>query len=224
MSEKLLIIFGTGQQSDIITFYLNKMSKKIYAYCVDDKFYKKDKFKNKKIITTKDLLKKYKPKDIKLHVAISYAKLNQLRYEKYKFFKDKGYSFESVVSNTNLSKSEFRLGENAVVLDSYIQPHVTIGNNSFIWSGSTVGHHSSIGNNCWISSGSTIGGNCKIKDFSFLGLNSTIGHFVNIEKKCFVGSSAHITKNVKSNSIVVQNDSKKISFDPIKFLEINNFK
>ena len=66
--------------------------------------------------------------------------------------------------------------------------------------------------------------NNEIKEFSFLGLNSTIGHFVNIGKKCFVGSSAHITKNVKSNSIVVQNDSKKISFDPIKFLEINNFK
>ena len=30
MKEKLLIIFGTGQQSDIITFYLNKMSRKIY--------------------------------------------------------------------------------------------------------------------------------------------------------------------------------------------------
>ena len=123
-----------------------------------------------------------------------------------------------------MSKSEFRLGENAVVLDSYIQPYATIGNNSFIWSGSTVGHHSSIGNNCWISSGSTIGGNCKIRDFSFLGLNSTIGHFVNIGKKCFVGSSAHVTKSVTSNSVVVQNDSKKISFDPVKFLEINNFK
>ena len=30
MKEKSLIIFGTGQQSDIITFYLNKMSRKIY--------------------------------------------------------------------------------------------------------------------------------------------------------------------------------------------------
>tara|TARA_B100000902_G_C27311771_1_gene918871 strand:- start:2371 stop:3045 length:675 start_codon:yes stop_codon:yes gene_type:complete len=224
MKEKLLIIFGTGQQSEIITFYLNKLSRKIYAYCVDDKFYKKNNFKGKKIITTKELLKKYKPNDFKLHIALSYKKLNQLRYEKYKFFKDRGYTFESIVSNTNLNKSEFKLGENTVVLDSYIQPHAKIGNNTFIWSGSTIGHHSSIGNNCWISSGSTIGGNCKIRDFSFLGLNSTIGHFVNIGKKCFVGSSAHVTKSVTSNSVVVQNDSKKIYFDPVKFLEIKNFK
>lgn len=224
MSEKALVIFGTGQQSDIITFYLNKMSRKIYAYCVDDRFYKKSEFKGKKIITTKELLKKYKPKDIKLHVAISYKKLNQLRYEKYIFFKNKGYTFENIIFNTSLNKSEFRLGENSVILDSYIQPYAKIANNTFIWSGSTVGHHSSIGNNCWISSGSTIGGNCKIRDFSFLGLNTTIGHFVNIGKKCFIGSSSHITKNISSQSVVIQSDSKKISFDTEKFLEINSFK
>ena len=224
MKEKSLIIFGTGQQSDIITFYLNKMSRKIYAYCVDDKFYKKDKFKGKKIITTKELLKKYKPKDFNLHIAISYKKLNQLRYEKYEFFKIRGYSFENIIFNTNLNKSEFRLGENTVVLDSYVQPYSKIGNNTCVWSGTTIGHHSFIGNNCWISSGSAIGGNCSIKDFTFLGLNSTIGHFVNVEKKCFIGSSTHITKSISAKSVVIQKDSDKISFDPEKFLEIKNFR
>jgi len=224
MNEKPLIIFGTGQQSDIITFYLKKLSRKIYAYCVDDKFYKKDKFYNTKIITTRELLKKYKPRDFKLHIAISYKKLNQLRFEKYEFFKKKNYSFESIVYNSNIKKGDFRLGQNSTVLDSYIQPFAKIGNNTFIWSGSTLGHHSSLGNNCWISSGTTIGGNCKIGDFSFLGLNTTIGHFVNIGKKCFVGSSAHITENISTKSVVIQKDSKKISFDPEKFLEIKNFK
>jgi sugar O-acyltransferase (sialic acid O-acetyltransferase NeuD family) len=224
MNEKQLIVFGTGQQSDIITNYFNKLSKKIYAYCVDDKFYKKSKFKNKKIITTKELLKKYSPKNYKLHIAISYKKLNQIRDEKYKLFKKKGYSFENVIYNTNLKKGEVKVGENTVILDSYIQPYTKIGNNTFIWSGSTVGHHSSIGNSCWISSGSTIGGNCKIRDYNFLGLNSTIGHFVNIGKKCFIGSAVHITKSITSKSVVIQNDSKKISYDPQKFLEINEFK
>ncbi len=224
MKEKLLIIFGTGQQSDIISFYINKLQKKIHAYCVDEKFYKKNSFRNKKIITTKELLKKYSPNDFNLHLAISYKKLNQLRYEKYNFFKNKGYSFENVIYNTNLNKGDVTIGENVVILDSYIQPYSKIGNNTFVWSGTTLGHHSFIGKNCWISSGSIIGGNCSIKDFSFLGLNSTIGHFVNVGKKCFIGSSAHITKSISAKSVVIQKDSDKISFDPEKFLEINNFR
>ena len=224
MSKKLLIVFGTGQQSDIVSFYLNKLSTNIHAYCVDDKFYKKDTFKNKMVITTKELLKKYRPSHYKLHIAISYKKLNKLRFEKYDFFKKKGYSFKSIIYNSNIEKSDVKLGQNIVILDSNIQPFTKIGNNSMIWSGSILGHHSSIGNNCWITSGSTIGGNCKIGDFSFLGLNTTIGHFVNIGKKCFIGSSTHITKNVSTRSVVIESDSKKILFDPEKFLEIKNFK
>ncbi len=224
IDKKPLIVFGTGQQSEIISFYLKKHNIKIEAYCVDEKFYKKKKFNNIKIITTKDLLKNFKPKNYNLHIALSYKKLNQLRYQKFIFFKNKGYSFESIISNNNLKKNEFEFGENCIILDSFIQPNVKIGDNTYIWSGSTLGHHSSIGSNCWISSGVTIGGNCKIKDFSFLGLNSTIGHFVSIGKKCFIGSATNLTKSVNHNSVVIQNDSKKISFDPEKFLEINDFR
>lgn len=224
MKNKKLIIFGNGQQSDIISFYLNKLSKTIHAYCVDEKYYTKSTFKNKKVLTTKEFLKNYDAKNCKLHIAISYKKLNQLRYEKYNFFKERGYSFENVIYNTNLKNGDVKIGNNTVVLDSYIQPFTKIGNNTLVWSGSILGHHSSIGNNCWITSGSSLGGNCKIGDFTFLGLNSTIGHFVKVGKSCFVGSSSNVTKNISSKSVVIQNNSNKISFDPLKFLEINNFK
>lgn len=224
MTEKPIIIFGTGQQADIISFYLKKLSKKVYAYCVDKKFYKKSTFRNKKVITTNQLVQRYNPKNYKLHIAISYKNLNKLRYEKYEYFKCKGFSFENIIYNSNINKADIRIGENTVVLDSYIQPFTKIGNNSLIWSGSVVGHHSSIGNNCWITSGTSLGGNSKIGDFSFIGINSTIGHFVNIGKKCFIGSASHITKNISSRSVVIQKDSNQINFDPEKFLEINNFK
>ena len=84
--------------------------------------------------------------------------------------------------------------------------------------------HTNIGDNCWISSGVAIGGNCKVKNSSFFGMNATVGHFVDIGESCFIGSSAHITKKVKSNSVVINPDSKKLSFDVKKFLEIKKFK
>ena len=59
MKNKSLIIFGTGQQSDIISFYLKKLSRKIVAYCVDDKHFKKNKFNGIGVVTTSDLLKRF---------------------------------------------------------------------------------------------------------------------------------------------------------------------
>ena len=51
MKHKPLIIFGTGQTSEILSFYLNKLGREIFAYCVAEKYYKKKTFKNKVIMT-----------------------------------------------------------------------------------------------------------------------------------------------------------------------------
>ena len=224
MKEKPLIVFGTGQQAEIISFYLKKMSKKIYAYCVDDDHLTKEKFQEKKVITTSNLLKNFKPKEYDLHIAISYSEMNLTRSKKYEFFKKKGYNLFSVINNQKLLNSNLRIGQNIVILDSFIQPYTKVGNNTFIWSGTVIGHHTVLGSHCWISSGVSIGGNCKINDYSFFGLNATIGHFVKIQSNCFIGSGSHITKNISKNTVIIESDSKKINFNPIKFLKINYFK
>tara|TARA_B100000242_G_scaffold284486_1_gene247869 strand:- start:426 stop:1100 length:675 start_codon:yes stop_codon:yes gene_type:complete len=224
MISKSLIVFGTGQQSEIISFYLKRQSRKVKFYCVDDKYFNKNKFQGINVISTSELLKKFKPQNYNLHIAISYSELNSLRSSKYNFFKKKGYKFENVTHNTNLSKIDLIIGENVVILDSFIQPKSKIGDNTFIWSGSIIGHHSDIGKHCWISSGVAIGGNCKIRDHTFFGMNSTIGHFVKIGSSCFVGAGANITKNVNNSSVVINPDSKSMLFDAKKFLKLKKFK
>ena len=132
--------------------------------------------------------------------------------------------FENVINNPKLINTDTKIGKNVVILDGYIQPKAIIGDNTFIWSSSVIGHHTKLGNHCWISSGVTIGGNCEIKDYSFFGMNATIGHFVKVDKSCFIGSSTHITKNVKKESVIINPDSKIIPFNAKKFLKIKKFK
>jgi sugar O-acyltransferase (sialic acid O-acetyltransferase NeuD family) len=224
MKNKPLIIFGIGQVSEILTFYLKKMERNIYAYCVDDKFYKKNFFKNKKVITTQELFKKFSPNDFNLHVAISYKKLNCIREKKYLEFKKKGYFLESFVNNKSLYNSNFKIGENSIILDANIQPYAKIFNNVYIWSGSTIGHHSHVKNHAWISSGSSIGGNSKIYEKCFLGMNTTIGHYVKIKKNCFISAGSTITKDVESNTVVLHEESKKLDYSPKDFMEIIKMK
>lgn len=224
LKNKFLIIFGAGQQAEIISFYLKKLSRSIFAYCVDDDFYKEKKFLGKNIITTSELLKKFKPNNYNLHIAISYSNLNSIRRSKFIFFKKKKYNFENIIINHNYINTNKRIGENVVIIDSFIQPGVIIGDNTIIWSGCTVGHHTTLGNHCWLSSGVSVGGNCKIKESSFFGMNGTIGHFVSIGANCFIGSGVHITKNISKNKVVIQPDSKTLSFDAKKFTELKKFK
>lgn len=224
MKNKPLVIFGTGQISEIVTFYLKKMNREIYAYCVDKKYYKKSSFKNRKIMTTEKLFKTYKPKDINVHIAITYKKLNTTREKKYLEFKRKGYYLESFINDKNINNNAQKIGENCFIIDSHIQPFVKIYNNIYIWSGTVIGHNSIIKNHSWISGGAAIGGNSNIGEKCFLGMNSTVGHFVKIGKECFLGAGSIITNNLKKKSLVIQEDSHKMNFSPKDFMEINNFK
>lgn len=224
MKEKPLIIFGTGQVSEILSFYLERLNRKIFAYCVDEKYYNKTSFKKKKVLTTKQVLKKYKPKDVNLHVALSYSKLNFLREKKFINFKKKGYFLESFITNKNIFSTNHKIGENCLIIDSHIQPFAKIQNNAYIWSGSVIGHHSTLKNHIWISGGTAIGGNSIIGDRCFLGMNVTIGHFVKVEKKCFLSAGAILTKNIKQNSVVFQSESKKLEYSAQDFIQITDVK
>ncbi len=224
MKEKPLVVFGTGQVSEILTFYLKKLGREIFAYCVDEKYYKKTSFKNKKVFTSQELYKKFKPKDINLHIAISYNKLNFLREKKFLEIKKKGYFLESFVSDKNLYNSNFKIGENCLILDSHIQPYSKILDNVYIWSGSIIGHHSVIKNHVWISSGTAIGGNSKISNKCFLGMNTTIGHFVNIKENCFISAGSTVIKDVDKNNVVFQAESKKLDYSAKDFMEITGIK
>ena len=222
-----LIIFGTGQVSDIISHYFkNDSNVKVYGYCEDKKYVKKSKFNNLPVFTTEEVLKKYKPNDYYIHVAISYIDMNSLRKKKFEFFKKKKYRLLSFISSkSNVTKKNYSIGENTVILENQsIQPFVKIGNNSLIWSRSVIGHHARIGNHTWITSGSKIGGNSYIGNECFLGINATVGHMVKIGDTSFLGANSLTTKSIKKNSVVITKDSEKINILSKDFLKIISFK
>ena len=186
MKHKPLIIFGTGQVSEILSFYLKKLGREIFAYCVDEKYYKKTSFKNKKIITTKELYKRFKPKDVNLHIAISYKKLNHLREKKFLEFKKKGYFLESFVSNKNLYNSNFKIGENCLILDSHIQPYSKISDNVYIGPNSSIMDGLKINENAVIGMGSVIRKDVESK--------KTMVPFAAMEKREYIKSNKKLKK------------------------------
>ena len=53
-----------------------------------------------------------------------------------------------------------------------IQPYVTIGENTILWSGNHVGHHTQIGKNVFIASHAVISGSVIVGENSFIGVNA----------------------------------------------------
>src|SRR5262245_48177851 len=96
---KNLIIFVTVEIAELADFYFSEHSeKKIVAFCADDAYVKDPKFCGRPVVPLSELAKKFSPKEHEAFVAVSYARMNRLRAEKYQALKKAGYKMATYVS------------------------------------------------------------------------------------------------------------------------------
>ena len=116
-----------------------------------------------------------------MFVAISYAKMNAVRAEKYASMKAAGYRLVSYVSSRCSYLSLTPPGDNCFILeDNTVQPFVTIGNNVTLWSGNHIGHDATIEDHCFITSHVVVSGYVRVGTRSFIGVNATLRNSITI--------------------------------------------
>ena len=203
--SKPLVIFGTGNIAELAHYYFSTDSDyEVVAFSVDQDYIDSDTFIDLPVIPFTEINDHYPPEDCDIFIALSYAKLNQIRKEKYLAAKSLGYTPASYVSSRATVLNNGRIGDNCFILeDNTIQPFVTIGNNVTLWSGNHIGHHSTIQDHAFIASHVTISGGVDIGEACFIGVNATIRDHITIGENCVVGAGATILKNAEPNGVYV---------------------
>lgn len=207
--KKKLLIFGSHEIADLAYRYFKDTNEySIEAFIVDDGHKDKDMLNDIPLVTYSKAKEKFKPKDFKFHVAISFKQFNQLREKIYQKIKKDGYDFESYISphSTILTKD---IGENVFILENQtIQHNVKIGNNVVIWSSNHIGHGSVVEDSSYISSQVVISGHVTVGRRTFIGVNSAIKDFCKIGSDCFISMGSNVTSNLNSGSVVLPEKSK----------------
>ena len=221
-----VVVFGTGQIAQIVTYYIENDTKhEIVAYTVDEEYITKDIYNNKPVIPFEIIGEKFPPSEFKMFIAIGYANLNKLREEKYNCAKTKGFTLISYINSRSGVTDTSKIGDNCFILEHQsIQPFATIENNCFIWGGVLVAHHSRIKSHCWITSESSIAGNTTIGERCFIGINATIGHMVTLGDDCMVGAGTLITKSAGSGSVFIEKNTDIYKLNSEQFVRITNMK
>ena len=203
--SKLLVIFGSGEIAALAKFYFEHDSdRKVVAFTVDDAYAKEDQFEGLPLLPYSEVVKRYPPDAYDMHVALSYAKLNRLRQEKYEQVKAAGYTLATYVCSKSATWPDLTIGDNCFILENQtIQPTVRIGNNVMIWSGNHLGHGTEIGDHTYIASHVVISGHCKIGQRNFFGVNATVRDFCSIGDDCFIAMGASVARDIPSGSVVL---------------------
>jgi sugar O-acyltransferase (sialic acid O-acetyltransferase NeuD family) len=200
-----VVIFGAGDIARLAHYYFTHDSTHdIAAFTVDKEYIKNPTFLGLPLVGFDEVIKLYPPVDYKMFVAVSYAKMNKVRAEKYERAKQLGYELVSYVSSKCVFLTDNPVGDNCFILeDNTIQPFVKIGNDVTMWSGNHIGHDSIIEDHCFISSHVVVSGNVHIQKYCFLGVNSTLRNSITIAPETLVGAGAVITSDTIEKGVYV---------------------
>ena len=196
--KKPLVIFGAGDIAQLAHYYFaNDSQYDVVAFTVDREFATVGEFCGLPVIPFDRVVEEFPPGAHSMFVALSYAKLNEVRRQKYEAARALGY----VSSRANVL-NDGRIGDNCFILeDNTIQPFAGIGNNVTLWSGNHVGHHSKIGDHVFIASHVVISGGVEIGEASFVGVNVTLRDHIKIGARCVLGAGALLLEDAEPEGV-----------------------
>jgi acetyltransferase-like isoleucine patch superfamily enzyme len=222
MPTKKLVVFGSGDIGQLAHYYFtNDSDYDVVAFTVDAAYIKEATFCGVPVVPFEEISNQYPPTEYDLFVALSYAKLNQVRREKYLAAREKGYHIPSYISSHATVLNDGRIGENCFILeDNTIQPFVTIGNNVTLWSGNHIGHHSTIHDHCFLASHIVVSGGVSIDESCFIGVNATLRDHITIGSKSVIGAGVLVLADVEPEGLYIGTATERSSIPSTRLRKI----
>jgi sugar O-acyltransferase (sialic acid O-acetyltransferase NeuD family) len=198
-----IVLFGAGDIARLADFYFSTDSEhEVVAFTVDAEYVTGETFLDRPLIPFDRVASIYPPASFKMFVALSYAKMNQVREAKCREARAAGYDLVSYVSSRCSFLTQYPVGDNCFILeDNTVQPFVRIGSNVTLWSGNHIGHDSTIGDHVFVSSHVVVSGHVQIGINCFIGVNATIGNGITIAPFTLVGAGALIMKDTAPRAV-----------------------
>jgi sugar O-acyltransferase (sialic acid O-acetyltransferase NeuD family) len=208
-----LVIFGAGDIARLAHYYFaNDSEHEVIAFTVDKQYCEGNEFLGLPLIAFEELAEKYPPREYKMFVALSYARMNKLRADKYHAAKRDGYELVSYVSSRCSFLTQHPIGDNCFILeDNTIQPFVKIGSNVTLWSGNHIGHDAVIEDHCFLASHIVVSGYVHIRNNCFIGVNATLRNSITIAPETLIGAGAIIMKDTVERGVYLPERAKLFS-------------
>jgi sugar O-acyltransferase (sialic acid O-acetyltransferase NeuD family) len=197
-----LVIFGTRNFAEIAHYYFTHDSPyTVQAFTVDGAYLREATYCGLPVVPFEELPAAFPPDQYALFVAIGISRVNAARAEKVAEAEARGYRLASFLSSRADVAAGLVLRPNSMVMErAGIQPFVTLGRNTIIWSATRIGFHGRIGDHCWLV-GPLLGESVTVGDFSFAGLNATIAPSVSVGRSNIIGAGALVLHDTPDDAV-----------------------
>jgi sugar O-acyltransferase (sialic acid O-acetyltransferase NeuD family) len=205
VQPRKVVLFGNGQMASFAHAVLTHDSPhEVVAFTVDGAYITEASVLGLPVVPFEDLERSHPPDAYAMHISVSFRRVNQLRAEKYRAAKAKGYELVSYVSSRAYTWPDLTIGDNCWILEhSVVHPFATIGSDVYMGSGVHVGHHTTIGDHSFLVGMIAIAGYAKIGSYCFVGIHSTVRDGLTIADRSVIGAGATILRNTQEGGVYV---------------------
>ncbi|MDH4618263.1 acetyltransferase [Brevibacillus sp. AY1] len=161
-----------------------------------------------------DVVDSYSPDDIWLVNGIGSVGDNSRRKGLFLTWKEKGYSFPTIIHPSAIVSPNAVLEEGVQLMAGVIvQTGTRIGVNTIINTRTMIDHNGLIGEHVHIAPGCVLSGNVTVADDVHIGTGAVAIQGLTIGRKSIVGAGAVVVRDVEANIKVAGVPARKISTD-----------
>jgi sugar O-acyltransferase (sialic acid O-acetyltransferase NeuD family) len=199
---KPVIVLGAGGHAAVLIDILKQQKREVIAIVSPGLMQKSSIFDGIKVLLQDEDVLKFEPETISLVNGIGSIPGSMIRENIYKGFIDKGYHFETVVSDNAIVSPYSILADGVQVMaGAVIQVGTMISENCIVNTSAVIDHDCEIGCHNHIAPGATLSGGVMTGPGVHIGTGANIIQLVTIGAGVVVGAGATITKNVEKNTI-----------------------
>lgn len=197
LENKPVILIGNGGHASVLTDILLQQKRFIIGFTAPDN--QKNRF-GIPYLGSDDVIDTYNKNDINLVLGLGTIAVSTVRASMFQKFKEKGYTFSSVIHQSAVISPYCMLGEGVQVMaGTVIEAFVEIADNTIINTSSSVNHDCRIGKHCHIAPGTTLSGSVTVGDLTHIGTGSMVIQNVQIGSQVLIGAGSLVLQSLGDN-------------------------
>jgi len=203
MSPPVIVIGGGGHAKVLINTLID-LSVNILGFTDCDGGNINQTILEARFLGDDDIILQYPADSILLVNGLGSTKSTKKRKEIFEYFKNRGYSFTTVIHPASVVSRDVEISEGAQIMaGAIVQPGSHIGKNTIINTKVSVDHDCFIGDHVHLAPGVTLSGMVKAGSGSHIGTGATVIQGVHIGQNSLIGAGALVIKDVPAGATAV---------------------
>lgn len=205
---KKLLVFGTGDFADVVSFVLEaKLKRRIDAYAVHGRYRGGDTYRGRRLAALENMTEEFPPCEYEVALAVIGKRMFDQREAAFTQLRELGYELVSVIDpSAQVDTKDIGAG-NIILANAAIEAHCRVGEGNIIWQNVVLPHHNEIGSFNNLAPSVSLSGYSKVGNHCFLGNNVCVKNRLEIADYAYIGAGSYVSRPVEAGTVLVPHRS-----------------